>query len=493
MIIKSYHICMKKFWKYFSIVMLSLIGLCAIGILYLFIVPNSSLFGICYISYNKNFSSNIYSLSDNAINKITLNSYNYDINVVSAQDSNIYAKVYANSFGFVLKKNSQVKIAANLVSGNLTITVTEPSGACVANNSKITLYIPQNNAIDISFNNHNALTNIDDDKLAFDNFAYITNNGEATIKACSIDGKLTVKLNRGNFTLNQGVSLNNNDVEFNSNTGNFYATSATLGNFTVLKNNRAMIKLNNCDNFNLSTTSAGGSVNINQVNEIAVTSSDTNLTVGKILTGASITLTQSGKVNVGEINSQATIKTRDGNIVVDKATAALYLSSTHNGNIILKDTTSSLLAESAYGDISVYFNAAAESYSTNQNSRKLQATTFDGQIIASGVENVSVDITGNGNASIYMNNVIGQNYVKAGNGNAYVEFADESAFNLKTKAVTGKLNINFSTLESLGYNNHEFTGEQNFMINTGSANGNVLNAEVKSGFIKIRDVATKNF
>ena len=484
---------MKKFWKYFAIVILSLVGLCAIGILYLFIVPNSSLFGICYISYNENFSSNIYNTTENAINKVTLNSYNYDVNIVSTEDSNIYAKVYANSFGFVLKKNSQLKIDSSLVSGNLTITVTEPNGACVPNNSKITLYLPQLTSIDVSINNHNALTNVDDAKLVLDNFAYKTNNGEAKIKSCTISGKLTVRLNRGNYALGDKVSLVDNDVEFNSYAGNFYGTSATLGNFTVLKNDRAMIKIKKCAKFNLSKSSAGGSVTIDEVNEIAVTSSDTNLSLGKILTGASITLTKSGKVNVGEANAQATIKTRDGNIVVNKATAALYLSSTHNGNITLKDTTASLLAESVYGDISVYFNSAAASFAENSNSRKLQATTFDGQIIAAGVENVSVDITGNGNASIYMNNVIGENYVKAGNGSAYIEFANNSAFNLKTKATTGKLNINFSTLESLGYQNHDFTGENAFNVNASSENGNVLTAEVKSGFIKIRDVATKNF
>lgn len=484
---------MKKFWKYFAIVILSLIGLCAIGLLYLFIVPNSSLFGICYISYNENFSSNIYNVDENSIGQIVMTSRDYDVEITTTDDRSVYVKVFANSFGFVLKKNSHVNIDTTLLAGKLTINVTEPNGACIPNNSKIKLYVPEDYEINLSLNNNNAKTKIDSQHLIVASLSGKTKNGKFDITKCTITGDISATVNRGNFTIGENVALDNNNVEFNSNTGNFYGEKSTFGNFVVKSNNRAMIKIYACEKFTLNQKSAGGSVKINTLQEIEVNSSDTNLDIDTIITGASITLTKSGKVNIKEIHALATIQTRDGNITIDKATNALSLTTKHNGNIILKKTTASVLAETVYGDISVYFDAEAESYQYNTGARKLQASTVDGQIIASGVENVSVDITGTGKASIYMNNVFGENKVSAGKGSAYIEFANESAFTLNTTAETGKFNINYLTLSNVGHENHEFTGTNNFNINTSSSNGRSLLASVSSGFIKIRDVATKNF
>lgn len=492
-VIKSYHIYMKKFWKYFTIVILSLIGLCAIGLLYLFIVPNSSLFGICYISYNKNFSSNIFNTEENAINQIVLNSNNYDIEFATSTDNSVYVKVFANSFGYVLKKNSQVNINTSLLSGKLVINIIEPTGACVQNNSKIKVYLPANYEVNLMIDNNNAETVIDNEDLVFSALSGKTNNGKINILKCKINGSISANVNRGNFTIGANVQLANNNVEFNSNTGNFYGEKSTFGEFVVKSNNRAMIKIDQCAKFTLKKQSAGGSVKINNVGEVEVVSSDTNLDFGTVVTGASITLNKSGKVDIAKIQALATIQTYDGNIVITEATSALSLTTKHNGNIIVKNTQSSVLAETVYGDISVYFDAEAESFKDNPNSRKIQATTVDGKIIVSGVENVSVDITGKGSASIYMSNVIGENHVKAGKGNAYIEFSNDAAFTLNTTAKTGKFNINYLTLSNVGQSNHEFTGTNNFNINTSAPNGNTMLAETTSGFIKIRDIATKNY
>ena len=90
---------MKVFVRYFLIVILLLIGLFALGILYLFFVPGSSLFGITYISYSDNYNSEAYDASN--ISTIRLNSRAYDVFVVPASSEEISVRVYANSLGFV--------------------------------------------------------------------------------------------------------------------------------------------------------------------------------------------------------------------------------------------------------------------------------------------------------------------------------------------------------------------------------------------------------
>lgn len=483
---------MKKFWKYFLIVILSLIGLSAIGVLYLFFVPNSSLFGICYISYNDDYFSKNYAVDGHVINKIVLNSRNYDISVENSVNgnNNVYVKVYSNSFGFTLKKNSTVSITEKLVGDCLTFDITEPYGACFANRSKITLMVPADYNVDLSVSNHNAVCNVNAPKLIISNLACNTNNGEFVLENCKINNNIAVTLNRGNFTLNKSVVTNTNNVEIKTNTGNFYANEAILGNVLVKQNNRAMIQIKQCFVFNFNAKTAGGSIDIDKVNELALVASDTNVNIGEIITGGSINLSASGKINVKTISAQTSITTNDGNITVDNASSALRLETIGNGNIVLKNTTASLFAETVYGDITVYFDQSAESYSSTSNARYLQAKTSSGDILASGVDKIDINITGKGNASIYMHDVLNESTVKANSGYVYVEFADSASFILNT---LGKVNVNYSALSGLGETNHDFEGEKTFTINSTASNENSLNINLNSGYAKIRDKSMKNF
>lgn len=486
---------MKKFWKYFLIVILSLVGLAAIGFLYLFFIPGSSLFGLCYISLNDNHFSTAYSVNSNSVETIRLNSRNYDVEVVATKaDSNeIYVKVYANSFGFVLKKYSEVKINSNLTAGSLQFDVTEPKGACVTNNSKITLFIPERFGSNLILSNNDATTVLNAEKYTISNLTCNTNNGNFNIENAKINGKIAVSLNKGNFTLGEAVKLNNNDLDLSTNKGNLYATNSDLGDVVVKKNDRAMINIKSCSKFEFKKQSAGGSINIGEVGTVAINSSSTNVNIDNIKTGASIDLTAGGKVYVKNIEATSTINTYDGDITVDNATYPLSLSSSGNGDILLKNTKSSLFAQSKYGDITVKFDETADSYSTNKSSRMLQAKTSSGKIKAEGVDNVNVEVKDNGSADIYMHDVVGENVVFTSSGRIYVEFATESKFVLTTSMSKDSANVNFLQLSQLGDQNHNFGGTKSFNINTSTANGNSLSVSGKSGSVKIRDVAMKNY
>ena len=75
---------MKKFWKYFTILILLLIGLFCVGLLYLFFVPSAELFGIKYISLNKDVYTQEYAAE--SVNTVVLNSRSYDVNIIPSSN-----------------------------------------------------------------------------------------------------------------------------------------------------------------------------------------------------------------------------------------------------------------------------------------------------------------------------------------------------------------------------------------------------------------------
>lgn len=484
---------MKKFWKYFLIVILALMGLCCIGVLYIFFVPNSSLFGICYISYKDNKTSNSYSVKTNSIQTIDVDSRDYDFEVVQGAKGNndIYLKVFANSFGFVLKKHSTIDIKSNLTAGCLTFDVDEPYGLCSAKNSKITLVIPEDFSVNLILTNHNASTTINSEKLIINNLTYNTNNGECFITSGKISGKISVTTNRGNINLSNSIILNNNDLDFSSNSGNLYASNSNLGVVEIKKNNYANIKIKSCSSFTFRNTTAGGTIQIEEVGDIIVASSSTNVNLGTIKSGASISLTSSGYINVKNIEANSTLSTHNGNIVVENASSPISLSSNGYGDIQLKNTTASLFAETSYGDITVEYDSNADSYKNNSSARLLQAKTYAGTITATGVDHTTITITGDGNANIYAHDITLENEINLTTGSVYVEFPTEASFRLTTNSETGVSNVNYLTLSDIGNQNHNYYGENTFNINSGSSN--LLKISSTSGYIKVRDVAMKNY
>ena len=104
---------MKNVVKYVTITLLMLLGLCCVGVLYLFFIPNSSIFNITYINHSELSTSKVYAA--NEVSHVVLNSRAYDIQVVSTKKENVKVEVFANSFGFVLTKNENVEYTVNRV------------------------------------------------------------------------------------------------------------------------------------------------------------------------------------------------------------------------------------------------------------------------------------------------------------------------------------------------------------------------------------------
>ena len=451
---------MKKVWKYVIITLLMLLGLFCVGVLYLFFVPNSSLFGITYINNNKKLPSKKY--EKDAISGIVLNSRAYDINILTSPDSTIYAEAKSQSFGFVLKENKNFNITSSVKNNVLTINIIEPYGFATPNASLINLYLPKNKAFDLTLNNKKAQTTVSSNDVKINNLSYSTEKGDFFFKQGCVEGEMNLNINKGDFTIYENVKLNSNPLKLKTTKGDFSAEYHTLGDVTILSNSTGNISIKQCARFEHVLYSAGGKITLNKVSFIEFVSSNTNLEVGEILNGADINITDTGYVNINKLTEgNSFIATNSGNININTLESGITLKS-NSGNISVHSAKKHIILSINSGNAFINFNESAESYKddSSKTARKLSAIVHNGSLTAYGVENVGVvaesdegiQITGNGKVNIYMKNVYGHNEIRANNGSVNTVVEHDSVYVLKTQSNFGSVLVNLTqTHESGGY------------------------------------------
>ena len=491
---------MRTFWKYFLIIILLLIGLCAVGVLYLFFVPGSSLFGITYISYHEDIYSRAYATEN--ISKVELNSRSYQVNVVPSSTDEISLKVYSNSLGFVLTRNSEVVINESAEGDTLIFNVAEPYGLATANSSYIELRIPAISDIDITLTNRNATTNLNSADLIINNLTYRSDNGDLNFNAGEIKGSFDIELGNADFTIGGSVVTNNNNVTIAMTTGQFSAQESILGDFTINRNNRGVFLIKQCNRFGFNLDEGGGRVEIETVANLNITSSDTNVYVDNIVEGATIRLTQSGRVEIGNVQGYSDIITNDGAIHVGNSTARLILQS-NDGHITVDSTMREIEASSAYGDISITFNEQADSFNEDRTSRTATASTNNGKITLHGAENININIAENGRAEIYMNNVYGENILSGNTGEVYLVINEnaDNKYTLITQSTSGNVSVDLAQFQAGGGGYHTNARTETLVhFDSGVDNEsdpvwdeNVLTVSTASGSLLVRDSITVDF
>lgn len=478
---------MKKVWKYIVITLLLLLGLCCVGILYLFFLPGSSLFNITYINKNDVFESHKYEQS--SVSRIDLNSRAYEVNIVETEEDEISLKVYSNSFGFVLKKNSNVEISSKIQNNILTFNIIEPHGFATQGNSYIELKLPANLNIDLNLTNKKAKTTINSENLKINNLTYKTETGDFYMLKGSILGELNLNIAKGDFNIDKNVVTSNNDVNLKLTSGKFNASNAAFEDVRILQNKRGVISIKECVTLNEILASAGGRISIEKVAHINVSTSDTNISIGTVDHGAIIDLTKSGNIKIGTLNASSVITTYDGSINIGESNSVLTVSS-NSGNIKISSAKLEISANTNYGDISIHFAEDAQSYLDNNQSRVLHARIKNGKLTATGVEHIGeadadngIKISGNGRAYITMKNVYGTNQVSGNNGEVKVVINKDSSYELTTSSKSGGVRVNLTqTTEYNGYTTKEIrttkvncdSSTNNFTVSTNQGNLIVL-------------------
>ena len=451
----------KKFGKYFILVFLLLIGLAAVGVLYLFFVPNSDLFGITYISKNLLVESDAYSVDK--INRITMESNNYKVNVITTTDKTVSVKVLNNSFGFVKKEVKDINITAEKVEDTLSFKIGEPTGFALKNNSYIQLLIPENTELDLELTNNAAETTINSENLKFNDFKYTTKNGNATLSNVTITGNADLKLGNSTFTTGT-ISMPNKDtskINLYITTGKFDASQSVLGDVTVKENVRGIINIKECNIFYEEVPVAGGSINIETLLEAIIKTSDTNVKLGTVKDNVIITLTESGSVEISSIAYSSDIITNQGDVVVHASSCPQLVLQTDSGNITANGLHNYVNALTTHGQINLNWSeeAAHHNPETNPNARHLRAViSGNGKVSATGVENVAVEVQSNGRVDLKMSTISGKNKISGAKGSVNLLVDSNAKYALKTTSESGNVKVNLMQVPNFqGYTdlNHE--------------------------------------
>ncbi len=511
---------MKKLGKYLIITLLLLLGLCCVGVLYLFFVPNSSLFEIKYISLSQDHLSEVYEYDSQSFSTIQLTSNAYDVDVVVQENSkSVSVKVYANSWGFVLKNNSEVNISSSVENSILKFNVEEPNGWAIKNASKITLYLPAEEVINLNLINNSAKTTIRQGVPKIDNLIYKTKSGNLTFEAGQIDGKLNLDLGSSTFKLSDAVQLNQNDVNLRLTSGKFDASaSADLGNVDVEYNEYGVILLNNCNQLRSDNRSSGGRIEASKINKVRLIAGDTNLKVDELVTG-NVEIYRSGSVSVNTVSQSAVIHTQTGKINISNAQGYVQLSSS-DGEINVSSAYSAVNADTSYGDINVTFAPEAPHADSSASEelftpRHFQGSTEHGKVTIKNVENITLNITGRGRAYVYFENVFGKNEIKGSMGEIYVEVKElnkilaptgHAHYKLTTRSESGSVSVNTQQFAGLPYTGR--AEESVFYINCTAEQyaesegkehyvaqpyNNSLTVSTVFGSVKLRDSLTVNY
>jgi len=446
------------------------------------------MFGITYISYSTRYLSKSY--AKDSIHSIELNSLNYDIRIVTASSDNISAVVDAKSFGYVLKENSEVKVKSEAIAGTLKINVTEPHGLAFKNSSIIELRIPKDYCPNIKITNKKGKTTIDDSALSINKFTYETSSGNLTFNAGSISDMLDLKLNNAKVNLGANVATNTMNVQLELSKGQFIANEHTFNTINVLKNTNGVVSVKGCSSFNSQAKSAGGKFVIGTANNVNIESSDTNVSIDK-LNGGSIILTETGKVYIKEINGIVKIQTNSGSITVDKATES-FMADSEDGDILINNATKKITSESLYGNITISFDKDAGDYNASETYplRSAIATTKNGKITLTGVDNIRVGIVenGTGRADIKMRKVLGDNTVFAQRGEVVVTIPNTEIYHLTTESTEGgSVYVNVGQFAVNGYTTKEHTDNLICASGETTVTANNLTVTTTSGSLKVVD------
>ena len=494
---------MKKFFnkigKYLILVFLLLLGLAAVGVLYLFFVPGSNLFGITYISKNTLVESDKFAID--AINCVKLTSTNYNVHVVTTESDKVSVKVLNNSFGFVKKEVKDVKISAETIEDTLVFVVTEPTGFALKNNSYIQLILPANHEVDLSLKNSAAETSISSENLKLNDLSYTTKNGNATLSNVTITGSVDLSLGNSTFTTGEIVMPNKSTSKINISltTGKFDATNSILGDVTVKANERGIIEIKECNIFYEEVAVAGGSIKIGKLLEAIIKTSDTNVKLGEVTDNVIITLTNSGNVEIDSIAYSSDIITKQGDVKINSAKCPQLVLQTDSGNITATGLNNYVNALTTHGQINLTWADDAEHHNTetSSNSRHLRASiTGNGKVVAKGVEHVDITIEGRGRAELNMPTVSGKNKISGHNGSVSVLVASNAQYALKTTSESGSVKVNLMQVPNFqGYtdldheiiyvnsDNDEYPTATN--LEEWATNVNLLEITTKSGSLTV--------
>ncbi len=448
---------LKKIGKYLLILLLLISGVAVLALLFLFFVPSASIFGISYISRDKNTFSKAYLTT--GISEVKLTNSSYPVRVINSSNEEISVKVHDNTFGYVLTKNKNLTLTSKVnqtTSGaQLEFMVGEPHGLASRSDSYIELRLPKKFATSLTLVNGSADTTIKlENSTTINNFSLQSSSGQVNLSTGKIAGELNLALGRTSFTAGESFDLANASIVAGLTSGTFdtFANTSTIASITINNLGSGRFNINNCNKIvGEKLSESGGKITIKKLNGSAeITAADTNIVIDQAsVSSVTIALTKSGSIKFGEVEgSTFSATTNTGDITVSRTTAPFYLES-EQGNISV-DSAAIISSVTDQAPIRIVNNSGNINLNYSRNADDLDKNFWasvqnnKGRTTINEVKRLDLKITGNGAADVTFFKVDGISNINAtGKGSIYVLVPGNHG--ITDEALLNKFTINFSS------------------------------------------------
>jgi len=443
----------KRILNFVLVTILLLLGLFCVGLLYLFFVPNSTLFGVTFISRNNKALSETYHYDDVQLVKLSAN--RFDIEICESPNNDIYVQTLDKSLGYTTVKNKNMIIKSELVNNVVTYTITEPTGALFKSSSYVKLFVPNQKIIDVKIVNNKSETIIEDSNVVVGNLSYTTKSGDIVFEKGKVKNKISLNLNKADCEFEREFQLEDANLDIKSTSGKVEAKRLNFNNVNILENKNAVIQINQCNSISQSNPSTGGKIEINKLNTASITAGDTNIIINEVAVGVNIDLKKSGYVKINSFldnsNSEtSSIITNSGDITISNCKSSIIVN-TKDGNINISNAYRYCKATSTSGNITISYAEDAQSFDADGISRSAYIVTTTGKINLTGVEYLPIlEIKQDGSATVNFTNVLGENEIIANEGNIGVVIDMNAKFNFKSTSNAGDVKVNFTQTEKTG-------------------------------------------
>ena len=481
---------MKKVFKKIGIILA--ITICVllfvgfVGIAYLFLVPNSSLLGVSYVSNktSKYYQLGKYDSYTKPINQMVVNTKQYGINVVVDKDAdNLQVYMKNDVAGLVKKKNSTTDLvySYDYINKAINISTKEITGLVGYGNSYIEVIFPKN-----------VVTESLKIKLSAGNDADISINGVKEVKidtlnvsawrgAINIDNiemrALNLNVSKSKVVIGENVG---NQIEYakldigNSNVSFLKAGGGEKEILNARKEDRE-ININNVQ-FNItklevSSMKKDGSVKLIKCNELCSSAYPINRVYGGEIecwyissllqfstTNCDITIKDIGGIDTGSVydangngcfnlvgksSGNLSIKSSSGKINVNQVLGVGDFQ-TQSGDINIKNATKSLQLVSQTGNITAKFgDNVAESMGDGSPFRRvslLRVKNSKVNIVGLNVINAVVENGGNAEIKLNYKKVINSNTFDIKSGNLLAIVPTDNPLRINVDSVNSWLN-----------------------------------------------------
>ena len=493
----------KKISFILLIILITFISLFLIGLAYLFLFPNSQLFGVTYAKDSSRKAYSLYEYTVDELQEINVTTLRYDINVsITEEYNNIHIYVYNDISAFTKKSNANNETQISYLAQNksLNIFTDEIEGALVnSRSSNIKILIPknlinQNLSVNLNSSTKSNISFMGIEELNLGALSVKVHRGDVKIDKIQVN-ELSITAYRSKIMAGEGLNGKINKLVLNAGSSQVDFTRAGNGrnilnenkenetpdysaiNFDIGKlyindaQRKSVIQVFRCDELLSDTGYIVNSgklemyfvdyMNINVVDFDILLYSLTNISG---LKESVFNSSGKGSLTVYNCDSILNANTDEGNIDIYNPKNFLSLES-YKGNINVYEAEKEISVASTYGDININYKENTEDnhfeYTNTNKYRYISSLrTKFGKVKVVNINKINIEIEDGGDAKIFLDfdKVIDPSEIIARGANLTIVVPKDEEVKISVVGDNANLKVDVGTLTR---ENSTFTGTYN--------------------------------